>query len=142
PEGSPLQTPGALFPAAIRAGRLDELDWACRAAALRGALGTGLRRPTALFVNLEPLTAAAGVPARYHEVIEAAMGELRVVIEFTERALAERPGEVFAAVRILRSMGIAIALDDVGVDARSLALMPCLRPDVIKLDMTLVQDRP
>ena len=39
-------------------------------------------------------------------------------------------------------MGIGIALDDVGADRRSLALMPFLRPDVVKLDLRLVQDRP
>ena len=33
-------------------------------------------------------------------------------------------------------------MDDVGADAASLALMPFLRPDVIKLDLRLVRDRP
>ena len=37
---------------------------------------------------------------------------------------------------------LGIALDDVGVDERSLALMPFVAPDVIKLDLRLVQDRP
>lgn len=142
PQGSPLQTPGALFGAAGRSGRLAELDWACRAAALRGAIGTGLERPMALFVNLEPVAAAAGVPARHQPIVDTALERLRVVFEFTERELTERPREVFATVRTLRELGVAIALDDVGVDPRSLALMPYVRPDVIKLDMTLVQDRP
>jgi hypothetical protein len=35
-----------------------------------------------------------------------------------------------------------VALDDVGADSRSLALMPLLRPDVIKLDLRLVQEQP
>src|SRR4029453_11490950 len=35
-----------------------------------------------------------------------------------------------------------IAIDDVGADPRSLALMPFLEPDVIKLDMRLVQAQP
>ena len=33
------------------------------------------------------------------------------------------------------------SLDDVGIDERSLALMPFLAPDVIKLDMSLIQER-
>jgi hypothetical protein len=35
-----------------------------------------------------------------------------------------------------------VALDDVGADVRSLALMPLLRPDIIKLDLRLVHDHP
>ena len=40
------------------------------------------------------------------------------------------------------SAGHGIALDDVGADVRSLALLPLVEPDVIKLDLRLVQDRP
>jgi hypothetical protein len=36
---------------------------------------------------------------------------------------------------------VGIALDDVGADVRSLALMPLLRPDVIKLDLRLVHEQ-
>lgn len=38
-------------------------------------------------------------------------------------------------------MRVVVALDDVGIDERSLALMPFLAPDVIKLDMSLIQER-
>ena len=64
-----------------------------------------------------------------------------MVVELTERALTDRPAEVLAAVAWLRERGCGIALDDVGVDERSLALMPFLAPDVIKLDMSLIQAR-
>jgi hypothetical protein len=42
----------------------------------------------------------------------------------------------------VRSRGWGLALDDVGADTRSLALMPLLRPDIIKLDLRLVQEQP
>jgi hypothetical protein len=45
-------------------------------------------------------------------------------------------------VEAVRQRGWAVALDDVGADARSLALVPLLRPDVVKLDLNLVQHRP
>ena len=64
-----------------------------------------------------------------------------MVVELTERALTDRPAEVLAAVAALREHGCGIALDDVGVDKRSLALMPFVAPDVIKLDMSLIQQR-
>jgi len=41
---------------------------------------------------------------------------------------------------VLRSRGWGFALDDVGADWRSVALMPFLRPDLVKLDMRLVQE--
>jgi hypothetical protein len=72
---------------------------------------------------------------------ELLAGNLRVIVELTERALTDRPAEVLAAVAWLRERGCGIALDDVGVDERSLALMPFLAPDVIKLDMSLIQAR-
>ncbi len=57
----------------------------------------------------------------------------------TERALANKPAELLRVVEDIRAQGWGIALDDVGADWRSLALMPFIRPDVIKLDMHLVQ---
>ena len=139
PEGSPLESPGALFGEAARAGLVAELDRACRRTAVRGALAAGLCPPQSLFLNLEPSTVEGG-PALAHEA-EIADGRLRVIVEFTERALTSRPAEVLAAVAWLRERGCGIALDDVGIDERSLALMPFIAPDVIKLDMRLVQQR-
>jgi hypothetical protein len=39
----------------------------------------------------------------------------------------------------LRAAGCAIAIDDVGAEPESLALLPFIAPDVIKLDISLVQ---
>jgi len=41
-----------------------------------------------------------------------------------------------------RAAGWGVALDDVGADPASLALMPFLRPNVVRLDLHLVQQRP
>jgi EAL domain-containing protein (putative c-di-GMP-specific phosphodiesterase class I) len=140
PQGSPLESPGALFGAAHALGIVDELDRACRDAAITGALAAGLAPPLALFVNVEP-AAVLGDDAPLSHESELLAGNLRVIVELTERALTDRPAEVLAAVAWLRERGCGIALDDVGVDERSLALMPFLAPDVIKLDMSLIQAR-
>jgi hypothetical protein len=47
PEDSALQRPDMLFAAAREAGLVAELEWACRAAAVAGALQGGLRPPCA-----------------------------------------------------------------------------------------------
>ena len=59
--GSALESPAALFGAAYRAGRVAELDWACRAAAFTEAVRGGLGPPLTLFVNAELVS--LGVPA-------------------------------------------------------------------------------
>jgi len=141
PQGSALESPLALFAAARDAGLLGELEWACRAAALRGALAAGLPDSVALFLNVEPSLADDPPPAWGHDLFEEARGRLRLVFEITGRALAERPADLLRRVQRLRALGGAIAIDDVGAEPRSLALMPFLEPDVIKLDLRLVQRR-
>jgi EAL domain-containing protein (putative c-di-GMP-specific phosphodiesterase class I) len=142
PAGTPLERPDLLFAEARRQGAVAELDWACRAAALEGALAAGLRPPAVLFVNTEPDTVDIAVPARHAATLRTARQRLNVVVEITERALAEKPAELLRTVEAIRARGWGVALDDVGADWRSLALMPFVRPDVVKLDMRLVQEGP
>jgi EAL domain-containing protein (putative c-di-GMP-specific phosphodiesterase class I) len=142
PEGSALERPDLLFAAARRAGRLVELDWACRVSALRGALEAGLPRPLRLFVNVAAEAVDAAVPDDAREIVRQANERLDVVVEITEQAIASRPAELLLLIDRLQEIGSSIALDDVGAVPRSLALMPLLAPDVIKLDMKLVQSAP
>jgi EAL domain-containing protein (putative c-di-GMP-specific phosphodiesterase class I) len=140
PEG-PLQRPDQLFAAARAEGRLVELDRACRRAAVVAAYHAGLREPSTLFVNVEPEVVGLGLDDGEPEAARLPDG-MRLVVEVTERALTSRPADLLPMIERLRAQGIGIALDDVGVDRRSLALMPFLRPDVIKLDLRLTQDPP
>ena len=142
PEGSLLERPDQLFGAARDTGRLAELDWCCRFAALSGALEGNLTPPFSLFVNMEPDVLDTECPADILPVWEQAQHDLRVVVEITERALTDRPAELLHTVARLRELGWGIALDDVGANAVSLALVPFLDPDVIKLDLRLAQDAP
>jgi diguanylate cyclase (GGDEF)-like protein/PAS domain S-box-containing protein len=142
PEGSNLSRPDRLFATAVAAGRVAELDWTCRAAAVRAALAAGLGSDVALFVNCEPSAVDAPCPDRYADLWTHAQRELQIVLEITERAVTDRPAELCRLVREHRAAGVGIALDDLGADVRSLALLPFIEPDVIKLDLRLVQDRP
>jgi EAL domain-containing protein (putative c-di-GMP-specific phosphodiesterase class I)/DICT domain-containing protein len=138
-EGGPFERPDLLFAAARECGLTRELDWACRAAAFEGALAAGLRAPSTLFVNVEPDAVDAPCPERFLGTMDRARHGLRAVFEVTERALANKRAELLRVVEDFRAHGWGIALDDVGADWRSLALMPFIRPDVIKLDMHFVQ---
>ncbi|MEJ5946462.1 diguanylate cyclase [Pseudokineococcus basanitobsidens] len=142
PQGSAVERPDALFTAARTAGVLAELDQACRSAAFLGAIKAGLLAPLTLFVNVEPEVLDSAPMDDLLALAEQAPGRLRVVVEITERALAYRPAELLRTVDRVRELGWGIALDDVGADSLSLAFMPLLRPDVVKLDLRLVQERP
>jgi hypothetical protein len=67
-------------------------------------------------------------------------GLVRVMVELSARDLSARPAEVFAAADWLRDRDCGVAVCHVGADERSLALIPFIAPDVIKLDRTLVQE--
>ncbi len=142
PKGSALEHPARLFAAAREAGLEDKLEWCCQRAALEGALRSGLSPGQALFVNLEPGVSMTNRPVQIAELGAAALARFPVFVELTERALTANPARLLATVARLRGIGARIALDDVGADTRSLALMPLLAPEVIKLDLRLVQEKP
>ena len=137
-----LERPDLLFAAAREHGLLAELDAVCRSTALHSAVAAGIASPLAVFVNVEPEVLDAEPLDELIEIANTAPGGLRVVLEITERAISARPAELLACVRQLRAAGWRIALDDVGADDMSLAFMPLLRPDIVKLDLKLVQERP
>jgi EAL domain-containing protein (putative c-di-GMP-specific phosphodiesterase class I) len=135
PAGSALERPDSLFAAARAEDRLAELDEACQRAAVSAALAQGIEAPLTLFVNAEPDAVGFGP-------LPPIGPGVRGVVELTERTLTSRLAELLPAVQRARAEGWGLALDDVGADTRSLALMPLLRPDVIKLDLRLVQEQP
>ncbi len=141
PKG-PLGSPVALFAAAREHGLLVELDAACREAAFAGAIRQGVIPPLSLFVNVEPEVLETAAEQVLPHVAAGAPGDLRVVLEITERSLLARPAELLRSVERVRDLGWGVALDDVGAEPASLALMPLLRPDIVKLDLSLVQRRP
>ncbi len=63
----------------------------------------------------------------------------RVVLEITERAAVQDVAEVKRRMNELRAMGFRIALDDLGAGYAGLTSFAELRPDIVKLDQTLVR---
>jgi len=141
PEGSPLEYPDRLFDVANRLGRLSELDFVCQAAAIEGALAAGLDDSSDLFINIEPRNDPADAPEYLREIYAAAWQRLKITVEITERELTSRPADLVSVVDQLRGEpNWGIALDDVGVDPRSVGLIPLVEPDVIKLDMSFMHE--
>jgi len=129
-----LESPAQLFAVARAEDVVAEFDAACRDAAVRGFDVDGQASEFALFLNADAEglgDAAAAAPPSRHTLI----------IEITERALIARPDALLRALTHFRAQGWGVALDDVGADSRSLALMSLLYPDVIKLDLRLLGER-
>jgi EAL domain-containing protein (putative c-di-GMP-specific phosphodiesterase class I) len=133
-------SPDAVFARAVATGRLDSLDRACIDAAIRGALDSELPGGSLLLVNCEPGTPYTG--RADDEVMDRGHSALNLMFEFTERDLLAHPRTVLRKAAALRADGFAVALDDIGVHPDSLALLDVVCPDVIKLDIDLVQFPP
>ena len=132
-----LERPDVLLAAARRAGELVSLDERLHREAFKAAERGNLTAPLSLFVNIEPETLVQIVgDDRFWRRTSRSFASLS---EVTERALMDRPGPLLRACQRLRELGWGIALDDVGEDPRAFALLPLIAPDVIKLDLKLVQ---
>ncbi len=132
--------PEDVFAHALATGHVNPLNQICVDSAIATALRDRLPRNALLLVNSEP-TSEYVAPAD-DEVFARGQHEFRLMFELTERHLLVSPQALLKTVAALRSDGIAIALDDVGAHPDSLALMDIILPDVIKLDLALVQSRP
>lgn len=94
-----------------------------------------------LFVNIEPETLAEGCPPDLRHFVTRAESVLRVFVEVNDRALAADPAGVLAAVDRARQMGWGIAIDDVGASRASVAVLPIVQADLVKLDLRLLNGR-
>jgi EAL domain-containing protein (putative c-di-GMP-specific phosphodiesterase class I) len=141
PSGSALESPVELLAAAERVGRLVELDWLCRVQALQLAADADLPADLTWFVNVEPAGLVADCPPSLLAASTRTQAVLRVVFEVVERRDGTAMTALLHATDEARRAGCGIAMDDVGTDPRALAMLELLRPDVVKLDRSLIQSR-
>src|SRR5689334_9195892 len=138
PTATRWESPLALLEAARAAGRLADLERASLQASLADAAACSGGRAVTLFVNIEPSTLTQHLDVVL-EVLGQRAEQVQVVGEITGRALAADLAAVLAGAERLRAAGCAIALDDVGAEPESLAFIPLLRPEVVKLDLSLLR---
>ncbi|MCH9640449.1 MAG: EAL domain-containing protein [Actinomycetia bacterium] len=138
--GMNVGAPTDVFEHAARTGAADRLDQLCIDSAIDTARRGSLGRGALLCINCEASTSYRGPPVG--EVPDRRTEGLQVVFELTERGLLTHPHALLRKVAALRKHGFRIALDDIGAHPDSLALLCVVCPDVIKLDMELVQDQP
>ncbi len=135
PSNSPLHSPVNLFGVARHAGRLSELELACRKSACRAF--SELRLEGKLFLNVSPdsLLEPTHQPGRTLQLLQNyGIPPSQVVIELTEQSPTEDFSLLYTALHHYRAMGFSIALDDLGAGYSSLRLWSELRPDYVKID--------
>lgn len=135
PSNSPLHSPINLFAVARQAGRLTELEVACRESACRRFSQQDLDGKLFLNVSPESLLEPQYQSGRTLKMLhDLGLSPSRVVIELTEQTPTDDFQLLFNALHHYRDMGFSIALDDLGAGYSSLRLWSELRPDYVKID--------
>jgi diguanylate cyclase (GGDEF)-like protein len=127
------------FRTAHRLGVVNELDWICRRAVVRGA--AGLRPDAQLYLNID-LSAVSEVDADAAQMIDLLRWVGRppssVILEVTDADRFTNLGQLAARSDVYRRAGFQIAIDDTGRPGIGLSLLHAVRPDVIKIDSSIV----
>lgn len=129
----PLASPPEWLEAAGHAGKRLELELAAIAAAVTAF--TPSNRPGFLTVNLSDPTLLAA------ELLPALQGMDTglTVVELSEVALIKSYEATNRAMQALRDRGVRLAIDNVGAGEIDLWSILRLKPDMIKIDMSLVR---
>lgn len=142
-EGSRFQCADCLFAEARWQSETVEVDRLCLSTGLQ-ALGT-LPADVRLFVNVHGAT-LEGDPdlpeflARHLEWV--GLQPRQLVLEIVEAETMADVAAMELALRRLRRLGVAIALDDLGQGSSTNRSLLAVRPDLIKLDRFLVRGAP
>ncbi len=135
PSNGALHSPLNLFATARHAGRLSELEVACRKSACRRFSEQQLDGKLFLNVSPDSLLEPGHQPGRTLQLLQAyGIAPSRVVIELTEQSPTDDFALLDTALHHYRAMGFSIALDDLGAGYSSLRLWSELRPDYVKID--------
>ncbi len=140
PDNSHFHTPLALFEFAEEAGLLFHLERTCREQALK-MIGS-LEKDQKLFLNIHPKTLVdpnfkTGETLNLLEKYGLSPGN--VVFEITERHSTKNFTLFFESLNHYRQQGYLVAVDDLGAGYNGLFSIAEIKPDFIKVDMSLTQ---
>lgn len=140
PDGSTIQ-PQDLFNWARETGNSVELDRLCRDRALDRFLPVHKdKKDLILSINLNTAVLDQGVVGSGHLFAQAkrwGVNPNNVVIEVIESEVEDTEA-LITFIRTYREHGFLIALDDVGTGYSNLERLALIRPDVIKIDRSLI----
>jgi EAL domain-containing protein (putative c-di-GMP-specific phosphodiesterase class I) len=140
PAGTEYEDPYITFETAAESDLAFELDRLCRRKAFLNA--RGVRLDQYLFINCLP--AVIHDPEFKGEPLEVLLNELglsasQIVMEISERDAIDNYEIFRKAAEYYKQLGFSIAVDDTGTGHSSLQTVVELRPQFVKLDLSLVQ---
>jgi EAL domain-containing protein (putative c-di-GMP-specific phosphodiesterase class I)/GGDEF domain-containing protein len=140
PADSEFERPDKLFAVAYDADLVLRLERVCRKKALEAAKGMPADR--LLFVNIEP--EAVGDP-QLRDIITASalegtdFGPSAIVLEITERTAIADFAAFRSTLEYVRALGFGVAVDDAGAGYGSLQCLAEVKPEWLKVDLSLVR---
>lgn len=131
---SPVRSPETWFDEAESVGRGLDLEFLAMETALRAA--GQLPENIYVAVNLSPQ--ACMDPRLSKILLECGLPAGRIVVELTERAAVTEYGPLLRALTAWRQTGLRIAVDDAGAGYANMRHILHLKPDLIKLDRSII----
>ncbi len=141
PESSEFERPDKLFKVAYDNDLVLRLERLCRKKAIEAA--ANLPADRILFLNVEPDAVADPDLREVLTTTLLAQSDItpdRVVLEITERSAITDFTMFRSTLEYLRALGFHVAVDDAGAGYGSLQCLAEVRPDWLKIDMSLVRD--
>jgi EAL domain-containing protein (putative c-di-GMP-specific phosphodiesterase class I) len=139
--GTGFEAANLLFGGADRHGLMIELDRLCRSRAL--LCSSRVPGSARIFVNTLPAT-IRDPQFRDKPLIDfldrAQVAPNRIVIEITEKLVIENYGLFLETMAYFAELGMRFAVDDVGSGYSGLEAISRLKPDYLKIDMSLVRN--
>lgn len=138
PEDSELVSPATLFRLASHANLVAEFAQACVELSLRNV--QEMPNGSLLFVNVWP--SLINDEHFRHQLLSATrdLDPGRLVLELFEGAAVHNHAILADSLGHLSSQGVQIAIDDLGVGHSNLDYILQLKPDFLKLDISLIQE--
>jgi len=141
PEGGEFERPDKLFKVAYDADLVVKLERLCRKRAIEAA--QALPEGRLMFLNVEPEAVA---DPELRDVMFASilkdsdLEPARIVLEITERTAITDFVAFRSTLEYLRMLGFSVAVDDAGAGFGSLQCLAEVKPEWLKIDMSLTRD--
>ncbi len=141
PAGTDYENPYTLFELAKQSGLVFEIDRLCKKRALANAFR--MHSNFKLFVNCLPVTIED--PEFQGDFLRGLLDASglkphNIVLEISEREAIENVRSLHDAVTYYSNLGFLTAVDDTGAGYSNMELIVELKPNFIKLDISMVRD--